>query len=116
MNKKRLLQLADIVENQIHSLSFFDSSGFNMRYVQHDCGTPSCIAGFVLEQSELKWDDSMYYTNHVAEYLDISHEDAIRLCEPSDIERRFWQDITPSQAAKTIRRLVDTGEVKWIRE
>lgn len=121
MNKERLLELADIVEKQVHVSNYIGSpSGFNMCTIFHECGTPSCIAGFAIamrqcaEQHIDKTDvENQYIRSHgydyAAQYLDISHN-IYELFEPDYYP---WNSITPAHAAHTIRHLANTGEVNW---
>ena len=111
MNVERILQLADIIEVQPHAPAEADA-GFNMARYTHPCGTPACIAGWALAMkgepipgSQIKvFFDAM-------EWMGLTIEAADDLFVPGTLDTR--ENYTPSQAAKTLRHLAHTGEVKW---
>lgn len=115
MNKTRILALADLIEKQPH-VELNSDSGFNMREYHHRCGTPSCIAGWVNEMS--KETNCGGPEHSAAKYLELDWVTADRLFEPSHLSGYHggvfgWRDITPQQAATTLRKLAETGEVDW---
>lgn len=115
MNKERILALADLIEKQPH-VKLNEAPGFNMSDYRHKCGTPACIAGWAAEISE---ENSFNGTNYLAEkYLELDRITAKMLFAPHFIAGyhkawKSWNDITPQQAATTLRKLVETGEVDW---
>lgn len=126
MNKERILALADLIEVQPHT-TFEAEIGFSMDNWSHSCGTPSCIAGWAcaMEKPIDARPISERSLWHARDYLGLSAEQADALFEPDlrDDEQRedndhlavtdLWDAITPSQAADTLRRLAETGEVVW---
>ena len=113
MNKERILKLADVVERQKHA-KVSDSHGFNMGEFRHECGTPSCIAGWACalkkrDKTGMKEIDIDVFSQ-AKKYLGLSAYEADELFIPSS---GYWSLITPSQAAATLRNLAETGEVVW---
>lgn len=55
MNKENILKLADIIEQTHFEADCYKEgpvkNAFNMNYLQFDCGTPACIAGWATAQS-----------------------------------------------------------------
>ena len=113
MNVERILQLADIIEVQPH-VEVGADEGFNMAGWKHPCGTPSCIAGWAAKMSG-EYDEDTGLGNMTAklarEWMDLGIVQSDRLFTPILIPP--LSNITPSQAAKTLRHLAHTGEVKW---
>ena len=111
MNKQRLIELADALENlepDIH----FDMDRWLIKTV---CGTTCCIAGL----ASMMWAHdrcSAEYTVglHATRLLGLTHDEATELFMaygwPEDAG-----DITPTQAAHCIRNLVETGIWNWRR-
>lgn len=111
MNKKRILKLADLIERQLH-VPITDGAGFSMDGYKHHCNTPSCIAGwaaYMANPSVLKRRDYDIEQAAIA-YLDLGSGIPGELFAPDVVE---WSDITPAQAACTLRHLAETGEVVW---
>lgn len=125
MNKERILALADVIEAQPHTDG--DSpSGFNLDTATHACGTPSCIGGFACALGlSLNLDESLL--NHLsdwselsvgAQWLELTGESwrrgvSMELFAPSTISTSNWINVTPLDAAITLRKLAETGKVDW---
>lgn len=113
MNKKRILALADLIEQQQHT-SFSAESGFSMSSYVHECGTPSCIAGWASWLSFGKAPvlaDEILLFDRARGYLGLKEDAAKSLFLPANYQD---QDLyTPTQAAETLRHLAKTGEVDW---
>lgn len=105
MNVERIRELANVIEVQPHT-RIEDETGFNMRYFEHDCGSPACIGGW----ANFIWGKGREDTSTEARgYLGISLEHAESLFFPDfDMDR-----ITPTHAAAVLRNLADTGKVDW---
>lgn len=125
MNKERILALADLIEKQPHT-TVDDAHGFTMGNWTHACGTPACIAGWAVfaENGSAKFESGEWVSSRAASYLELDRDDAVLLFEPDlrnpdefeDDETDAtdgWDEITPSQAAATLRRLAETGSVDW---
>lgn len=127
MNKERILTLADIIEAQPHT-GVDAEKGFNMNSILHNyCNTPCCIAGWAVWEAQgrpERVDRYKYETGleiPAAEYLEMpldpQHDcgSAMRLFYPDDdeINDRNYQDLQPSEAAKVLRHLAETGKVDW---
>lgn len=134
MNKENILKLAkrireaEFANNDSPSKAPF---GFNMGYVAHSCGTPSCIAGFgyVMRLEDLLGENidektvDIYtdrfremlgdYTTYeaVISWLDIPFDDGKKMFEPREI--LSWVQITPDEAATMLENYVATGQVDW---
>lgn len=126
MKKERILALADLIERQPHT-TLEENHGFYMGNWTHNCGTPSCIAGWAAYASVDGILENMpgYGGYHEVgmDFLGICRKQADALFEPdllSEEEKEeevdpteIWGFITPAQAAATLRRLAETGNVKW---
>ena len=109
MNKERILELADLIEKQPHTEIDADS-GFNMLDFNHLCGTPSCIAGWAVFQSN----GNLEYVNseeaRIALGLNRLQCEDLFFAWSSNLS---LEDITPAHAAFTLRHLAETGVVDW---
>lgn len=117
MNKERILALADHIEKLPHN-NDMDEAGphFTMSRYFNPCGSPSCIAGHAICMfSDKKFEDVYDYEfNEAAEVLGLDWETAGKLFTPDASEAgKYWSQITPKEAARTLRHLAETGEVKW---
>ena len=110
MNKERVLALAALIEMQPHDNSADAESGFGMSNWFHNCGTPSCIAGFARTMAEAESSLNYNPTRLVAaDYLGLDSTWCLRLFTPS-IYPRPWSNITPAMAATALRRIADAGD------
>jgi hypothetical protein len=108
MNVDRILALADLIES-LPKTEIEDDHGFCMVDYRHDCGTPACIAGWAVHLSGEKVDvKGTFYA--ASTFLGISPNTAYDLFIWA--EKRLDQ-ITPDEAANTLRHLAGTGEVRW---
>ena len=119
MNKERILALADLVEQQPHSIE----SGFNMGELIHGCGTPSCIAGWAAWESAgrpemMVAEEGYAIENEASDWLGLPH--IVESSYATDLSFDLFypigfgfDDITPKHAAFTLRRLAETGKVDW---
>lgn len=121
MRTDRILALADLIEKQPHT-NDDDAEGFTMGVYFHNCGTPSCIAGWAMamefndyseklrRKAEKSFGDACgpFEDRIPGNFLGITPRQEGELFAP-----RNRSDITPTQAAATLRRLAETGEVKW---
>lgn len=116
MNKARMLELADFIEKS----ETFDQTGwFNL------CGTPACIAGHAVVCSG-KWisyregsvinDAGEIETvgRAASDWLELLRSQAVDLFDADPFES-FYPESTAADAAATLRRAAETGEIKWIR-
>lgn len=116
MNKERILALADLIEKQPH-VDYSANFGFNMEDYRHDCGTPSCIAGWAtalahgLNEGNTPIEGSAHCT--AVAFLSINSQDGMELFQPRGIHPDEWGNITPAHAAFTLRHLAETGKVDW---
>lgn len=123
MNKERILQIADAIEN--HTLNL----GFNLTFFKaevgtdidlvnsdtklvdhsgHNCGTVACIAGW---SAELRGSPTVSI-NAEADWLGLEYDTAANLfgCEMYPEERNA---VAQAQAIRTLHHLAATGEVDW---
>ena len=118
MNKKRILELADTIgglptvdEDGSNDLAP-DEPAFGMHFIDHDCGSPSCISG---------WGGHLWPEDagsiHIS--LGLTEKQGLELIAPNNKyayfsaaidEPRF---ITSEHAAAVLRNLAETGEVDW---
>lgn len=111
MNKERILELADVIEKQPHTTRHSEG-GFNMSCYTHECGTPSCIAGWATSHWGIDAPSSGM-ADAAAELLGISKEAADDLFLMPAFSMHEMNRIKPSQAARTLRHLAENGEVDW---
>ena len=111
MNAERIRELADVIERQ-PDVGFRALDGFNMEFVNHPCGTPSCIVG---------WARSLWGSQHswLSDILDLVGDRAGQLIVPNHSYAHYVAHkgepghITASHAAAVLRHLAATGEVDW---
>ena len=124
LNVERLHKLADVIEVQKDNSKLSQQQtwkadeGFDMRHVTHECGTPSCIAGFVFNlfgggQMLMSGGLSTAAELLGGEYY-VKTKDAVEL-HPlfMPAPRSPAWHATPAQAAQVIRHLAATGEINW---
>lgn len=103
-----------------------DEVGFfpnNLSEFFNTCHSAACVAGWCeIVQSEARGGviENIGYASQqeAKDWLDISYGQAVNLFEPerkgsSTTNRNWWNKITLSEALETLRRLRDTGEVRW---
>ena len=110
-DRARILQIADDVEA---------NAGFDMRTYYHDCGTPSCIAGFAHARAVDAGmadvgETTAYRTSDAAsEYLGIPQARALFSPRTDTDGVSFMSGgITSAHAAACLRKLAKTGEIDW---
>lgn len=117
MYKERILALADHIEKLPHIDDIEEARPhFTMSRYFNPCGSPSCIAGHAICMfSDKKFEDVYDYEfSEAAEVLGLDWETADKLFTPSALDTgKHWPQITPKEAARTLRHLAETGEVKW---
>ena len=126
MNRERLLQLADTVENLEHG---DEHCQFNMRRVFHsrlgtECGTPSCLQGWALtlfgkDQLVEEKAADMETFEVARELLEISNNDGDILFTPDNTQGCFFASpgaqsfIDGKKAARVLRNFVSTRVIDW---
>lgn len=123
--KERIYLLAQLIENEEHVKKFSADSGFNMSYVTHECGTPSCIAGYAVKAAEADptFDENSHTLKHsywiAGSYLlgrsNVTQEieTMSALFDPNTPLNYSWDRITPKQAAEVMRNFAHTGIIDW---
>ena len=119
MNKERIRKLADVIERQPDANSVW-GTGFCMRMVFHDCGSPSCIAGWAHALFDDSVDDAFHFRVLYAEdLLDIPDDQGRLLFEPNNEHAYFGAvygeigHVSAKHAAAVLRHLAKTGKVDW---
>lgn len=96
--------------------------GFNMGHFNlndHTCGTVCCIAGAVQQFNKLpepNTGDAIEDCRVIAKAIGLTAEQASVLfmadgyCHSS---HEFMADVPPEEAARTLRRFMETGEIEW---
>ena len=118
MNKKRLMEIADIIKNQSLVAMSFNMSSWRL---ERECDTMACIAGWTCVKyapkryRQVPMDDVMRLAR---DCLNLTKEQARDLFVPKfpGLDRysfKYYRRITPKQAADTIRKFVETGEIVW---
>jgi len=122
MNKERLLILAALIEAQPFT-SRRAKEGFYMNSILHECGTPSCIAGWgaweALGRPERLYNAGYKLEMAAATWLGFKHFEE-EFFTKSPAYELFYPDNdwflyhgTPQMAANVLRHLAETGEVDW---
>jgi len=126
MNKKNILRLASHIENLKHVNSLIwdkfsyeepEYDKFTMSYYAANCGTPCCIAGHAAElmlHDRYGKDASLKLVNVPA----LAYEFFGEVFIDDKLYRLFvpqlnLEAITPEVAARVLRHLAETGEIKW---
>lgn len=104
MNREALEQLADFIADTPHT---FDMRNFIIR---SPCGTTACIAGHAALLFEIEYSED--WPEEIADYLGLNRTQCTELFFPEDEEKRFLR-VDQFHAARVIRKLIATGEVKW---
>jgi len=129
MNKKRILELANIIEAGDTQLGFnMESwqSHTNEDHSGHGCGTTACIGGWAvarwgtsgrarkLDGTRLDRLDYHQIKDAATDILDLDRRTARFLMIPGQASAgQGLEDIPQAQAVVTLRHLAETGEVKW---
>ena len=116
MNVDRIRKLADLIEGMQHIGDGAADKMFSMPVWadRHDCGTAACIVGWAaLSAGRPAWGLSALAVQCTAcEWLGLDTDRAEDLAYAHGFDGDL-EDITPARAARTLRHLADTGEVKW---
>ena len=130
--KERILRIAERIKEAENMPSTFFEAGihyrndiFSMKQIAHKCGTPSCIAGYILNdkcQNEFKTDSmeiSEESINNARLWIGITENQSDKLFVPRN---EFWQwqakpsdstFITAERASQVLKHLAETEEVNW---
>lgn len=103
---ERCKMLADFIRTLPHVS--VDPKGFNMNYVQHSCGSPSCIAGWANSMlTEEAQKQACYWQDAIKFLIGCSDAQASRLYN-GDFPRKALRlpKVTPSEAADAIEALI----------
>lgn len=129
MNKDRLIDLAEWCEagcpERGNVIGFDMNDAINV--APGDCGAVCCLAGAAtqfyggkagevlfdqaLDRGSAQWQSRIHSPNvrqTAMQVLGIDDDIAYRLFEPCNFEK-----VTPAIAARTLRHLAATGEVRW---
>ena len=113
MNRKRLADLADIIENDRLPNVVFDMSTVaeRRRDINQKCGTAACIAGYALCAA---------YGNRKARELDCATARAAHILGLTDKQSNdlFFPDgwylgKTKAEAVRVLRHAAKTGRIAW---
>jgi hypothetical protein len=118
VNVAEILRVADLVEK---------SATFSMADIHHNCGTPACIYGHLVEMHQHKIDREVSgfapskAWERGCEILGIAHDLGCELFEPRQCAVAHWMAeprtssfITNAHAAACLRNLAATGVVDWL--
>ena len=123
MNRDRVIQLADAIEN-----NSIPDLGFNMEYYialpddtnniadrsGNNCNTVACIGGWIAHIAE---PTSVESFRDAGEWLDLHFMEANKLFYADGIGFDHHgiplEEITPQDAVKVLRNLAETGNVDW---
>lgn len=114
MNKERILALADLIEQQPHTTPY-DKSGFDLSSYTHDCGTPSCIAGWAAWEAAGRPEKLIMDPGKIIElaqtYLGLDEHECDIFCGECGTPR--LSKVTPQTVALLLREFVETEEVPF---
>lgn len=123
MNRERILELADRIEAMPHynivarmlgleldDRRITDAEGgmFTMAMWRQSssCGTVACVGGW----TQQLWGSENMDDHEVGALLGLDWPTTSRLFYPHETD---WTDTTPAQAARVLRHLAETGELRW---
>ena len=120
MNKERLLDVADMIENDRLPHVVFDMNQWTKHRpsINPECGTAACIAGYALCAAYGNREAKKRFNSHIGwiaaqrkarRILGLSPYEATKLFSPS----RNLRAITREQAVKVLRHAAETGEIDW---
>ena len=121
MNVDRIRQLADHIEKLPYvpaRRARKEVPSFSMRWLDYNCGTPACIAGWAIEMWPEK-DTTERSLQRARVCLDVWGPLSKHLFVPEfpsanyDAKKGQRGHITPAHAAACLRKLAETGEVDW---
>ena len=99
--------------------SYADQDAGPIDWAGQNCGTACCIAGAVaIFNPEVFSDAEPVGIEDVSKALGLndSEELALFYCKDSEKRRGFsLSTVTPQEAAKTLRRFLETGKIVWDR-
>lgn len=114
MNKERLLELADTIEqDNIKDLKF--SMEIEFEQIENG-GNKGCFMGWA---AYLYTDDPdpNANTENFAQLMDISIKDALAICWFDGVEQAIsglkWDSVSNKQAATMLRKYVETNRIDW---
>ena len=119
MNKERIIELADKIEQLEHDENGSYSNGINgfcMNYFSDVCGSPSCIAGWAVhmyhpDSKDLLLSGPAKISQSAADLLGIDKHVAGMLFEPNRFD--VYNHITPQEASITLRKFAETNIIDW---
>lgn len=126
MNKENILELADVIEKQSipdlgFNMAYYFADDYN-DYSGHRCDTTACIYGFAMtimcsgDYLDARFSSAISYYD-VDEWLGVDVTMGARIRYYLDAVRnsdgRPVVEITPHQAARTLRHLAETGNLDW---
>lgn len=106
MNKELILSVADTIEQQPET-GYYDKNGFNMGSYTHDCGTPSCMAGWAIAlKEERDYVDHLNAFHKACNYFGVSEDDGHKLFLAYNYDDK-------RTCVQVLRNLAETGNVDW---
>ena len=118
MNKENILALAEVMEGLRYrdwrnQEGEYVQHGFNMTMYRFDCGTPACVAGYAASLSDDPECQLMDVFETAQAYLGLDRETAVDLFFGDGDTIDELNYLQPQDAADTLRKLAETGEVSW---
>ncbi len=112
MNAERILLLADRLEN------LPDPEAFDMHTFHHEDGTPSCFAGFTVDEFAPDFDMVKAFSSELltkaSELLALPENDGMRLFMPGQYgQGRNPYTITNREGAAVLRHYAAIGEIRF---
>jgi len=120
MNKRNINHLADVIESERWGFDMGDGDHIDApNNNQHRCGSAGCIGGHATSEwpnvrRGQSWDHAA-----LRKKLGITRDQHEALCFPDTREAYYFAikggrgHVTRARAVATLRRLAETGEVKW---
>lgn len=107
-NIKKLIKTLEAVE-YVEDVRRAES-GFNMLDYTHDCGTPSCIAGYAAFLSNPNDFENSECYNKAVSWLGLDHNGgALRLFCPLTVTD--WDDIKPEHVIKALNIIIEENDI-----
>ena len=95
------------------NMAFFRESDPSQWKIPNHCGTVCCIAGATQQFNKIEIPNKLSANNQcyaLGKAIGLTDEQTADLFIP---EHKPLAQITPDEAAATLRRFIETGEIKW---
>lgn len=122
MNKENIKKLIETLKGVKYTSDYvYAKSGFNMEVYSHECGTPSCMAGYAASEAigyknyKIITEDQGNgdFSHPLAQnWLGLTEDQALILFLPNESDDWNMFDIKPKHAIKALEIILKEGKVK----